>query len=455
MLLECHDGTTLRNPEATHRNPGTAVHTAMVRRRATTQQIDVVQAPLVPRWISLVGADGTVARHPLERRRLRIGSGDDVDVSVSDPHVSRLHCELEPTATGVILRDLGSTNGTFVGGAAIREVVLAPGVVAVLGSTRLFVDAETPATVMARFGGAVSSSPAMAAVFAVRDKLAASDVTVLLSGETGSGKDLLARAVHERSPRHAGPLVVFDCGAVTASLIESELFGHDKGAFTGAVADRAGAFERADGGTLFLDEIGELPIDLQPKLLRALEQREVRRLGGTDELPVDVRVIAATNRDLAAEVVAGRFRQDLYFRVTAAVVEVPPLRARAEDLPILVEQMLEGRARVTPAAMTALAAYDWPGNVRELRNVITTAVAMVDGPVLDVRHLMFPAAPARRERSLDELPLAGRTLEAIEKAAIRQTLDHEGGNKTRTARVLGIASSTLYEKIKKYGLNGG
>ncbi|KAB2889905.1 MAG: sigma-54-dependent Fis family transcriptional regulator, partial [Kofleriaceae bacterium] len=288
--------------------------------------------PAAPaRWVSVVAPDGTVEREPLSRRRLRIGSGTDVDLMVIDPHVSRLHCELEPTPVGVVLRDLGSTNGTYVGGAAIREVILHPGVVAVLGATRLFVETDAPVAEVLRFGSAVSVSPAMGAVFSMLEKLAASDVTVLLTGETGTGKDVLTRAAHEQSPRAQGPLVVFDCGAVTASLIESELFGHEKGAFTGAVAERAGAFERADGGTLFLDEIGEMPLDLQPRLLRALEQRQVRRVGGSDEISVDVRVIAATNRDLAAEVAAGRFRQDLYFRITAAVVEVPPLRARPED----------------------------------------------------------------------------------------------------------------------------
>ena len=422
----------------------------MPRRRDTTQQIDLLEPP-VARWVSVVAPDGTVEREPLGRRRLRIGSGSDVDLMVADQHVSRLHCELEPTPVGVVLRDLGSTNGTFVGGAAIREVILAPGVVAVLGSTRLFVETDAPVAELLRFGSAVSSSLSMGAVFSMLEKLAASEVTVLLTGETGTGKDVLARAVHEQSPRNSGPLVVFDCGAVTATLIESELFGHEKGAFTGAHAERAGAFERAAGGTLFLDEIGEMPLDLQPRLLRALEQREVRRVGGSIEIPVDVRVIAATNRDLAAEVAGGRFRQDLYFRVTAAVVEVPPLRARPEDLPILVEHMLEGRATATPAAMTALSAYDWPGNVRELRNVVNTAVAMLDGDVLDVRHLMFPSS-TRKERELDDLPLAGRTLEVIEKTAIKQTLDQEGGNKTRAAKKLGIAASTLYEKLKKYGL---
>ena len=423
----------------------------MARRRQTTQQLEPIQLPPA-RWMSLVAPDGSVTRQPIGRRRLRVGSGADADVLITDPLVSRLHCELEPTPAGVVLRDLGSTNGTLVGGAAIREAIMSPGVVAILGNTRLFVETDAPTAALARFGSALSAAPVMASVFAMLDKLAASEVTILLTGETGTGKDLLARAVHEQSPRGPGPLVVFDCGAVTPSLIESELFGHEKGAFTGAVAERAGAFERAHGGTLFLDEIGELPLDMQPKLLRALEQREVRRVGGSIELPVDVRVIAATNRDLAAEVAAARFRADLYFRVTAAVVEVPPLRARPEDLGLLVDQMLEGKAHATQAAMAALAAYDWPGNVRELRNVVMTALAMLDGPSLDVRHLMFPATSPRRDRELEELPLAGQTLEAIERAAIKQTLDREGGNRTRTAKALGIAQSTLYDKLKKYGL---
>ena len=219
----------------------------MARRRQPTQQLEPATA-LPARWVSLIAADGTVARQPLGRRRLRVGSGADADLIVVDPHVSGLHCELEPTPAGVVLRDLGSTNGTLVGGAAIREALLAPGVVAVIGSSRLVVESDAPTAALARFGGVTSAAPALAAVFAMLDKLAAAEVTIMLTGETGTGKDLLARAVHEVSPRGPGPLVVFDCGAVTATLIESELFGHEKGAFTGAVAERAGAFERAHGG---------------------------------------------------------------------------------------------------------------------------------------------------------------------------------------------------------------
>jgi DNA-binding NtrC family response regulator len=310
------------------------------------------------------------------------------------------------------------------------------------------------------FGTAVGTSGAMRRLFALLTRLAPTELTVTLIGETGTGKDVLAHALHGASPRAAQPFVVFDCGAVAPTLIESELFGHEKGAFTGAVAARQGAFERAHGGTLFLDEIGELSIDLQPKLLRALEQRKIRRVGGAQDVPFDLRVLAATNRDLESEVGQGKFRQDLFFRLSAAVLRVPPLRERPEDLPGLVERFLVEGGRplaVAPATLEALAAYDWPGNVRELKNVIAAAGALATGNTLEPKDLMFfrPQAPQVRRttpRSSDSLPLAGQSLEAVEKAAIEQTLHHYDGNRTRAAKALGIAASTLYEKIKKYGL---
>jgi DNA-binding NtrC family response regulator len=402
----------------------------------------------------VTGPDGREQRVPL-RTKIRLGSGSGVEVVVDDPHASRVHCEVEPMETGIVLRDLGSTNGTYVGGAVVKEALITPGTVVTFGTSRLVVEVEAEAGAeTATFGDAVAAGANMRAVFAMLARLAPTDVTILVTGETGVGKDVLARAIHKSSPRADGQLVVFDGGAVSPSLIESELFGHERGAFTGAHAERAGAFERADGGTLFLDEIGELPLDLQPRLLRALEQRAVRRIGGSAEMPVDVRVIAATNRDLGAEVAAGRFRQDLFFRLSAAVVHVPPLRERPEDLSVLIDRLIAdtGReCRVSGPAVAALRAYDWPGNIRELKNVITTALAMVDGPLLEMRHLMFPGS-ARRQPSLDDLPLGGRTLDAVERAAIRQTLEQVGGNRSKAARALGIAPSTLYEKIKRYGL---
>lgn len=296
-------------------------------------------------------------------------------------------------------------------------------------------------------------SPAMRRVFELLEPLARAEVTVTLIGETGTGKDVLARTIHQQSARAEGPFVVFDCGAVAPNLAESELLGHERGAFTGALGIHAGAFERADGGTLFLDEVGELPLDLQTRLLRVLGNRSVRRVGGTQDRPVDVRVVAATNRDLQTEVAAGRFRQDLYFRLAAAVVQIPALRERREDIPALVSRLLEDLGHrevdVTKPALDVLLARPWPGNVRELKNALACAVAFLDGTSLEARHLRFPAA-AESRRELPELRLAGLTLDRIEREAIEQTLRQTQGNKARAAEILGIAPSTLYAKLKKY-----
>lgn len=308
------------------------------------------------------------------------------------------------------------------------------------------------------FGRVVARSSAMHEVFDVLERFAKTDVTVTFCGETGVGKDVLAHALHSQSARADAPLVVFDCGAVAANLAESELLGHERGAFTGAITAHAGAFERAHGGTLFLDEIAELPIDVQPRLLRALESRRVRRVGGKVDRRVDVRVIAATNRDLRADVAAGRFREDLFFRLAVAVVAIPPLRKRLEDLPQLVYGLLSdlGRPdlRVSDAALTALRAHAWPGNIRELKNALACAVAFVEEgtAALEQRHLRLLSAAPDDESGLDGLPLAGQALERIERVAIRQTLAQADGNKMYAARALGIAVSTLYEKLKKYGL---
>jgi transcriptional regulator with PAS, ATPase and Fis domain len=296
----------------------------------------------------------------------------------------------------------------------------------------------------------------MSEVLSVVGRLAPTDVTVTLTGETGTGKDVFAHMVHDMSPRASHPFVVFDCGAVPANLVESELFGHERGAFTGAHAEHPGAFERAQGGTLFLDEIGELPLDLQPRLLRALDNHAVRRVGGTADRRVDVRIVAATNRDLGALVSAKQFRQDLYFRLAAAIIQLPPLRDRLDDLPLLVPRLLRdlGREETTipEPTVAALRAHSWPGNVRELKNVLATALALVGGSgAPEPRHLRFVASPSE-ETTLDRLPLGGHSLVALERAAIRQTLLTARGNKVHAAKVLGIAPSTLYEKLKKYGL---
>jgi DNA-binding NtrC family response regulator len=309
---------------------------------------------------------------------------------------------------------------------------------------------------LVRLGGVATVSPAMREVLAMTARLARTDVTITFTGETGTGKDVMAHLVHDESPRHAEPFVVFDCGAVPPNLAESELFGHERGSFTGAVTAHEGAFERARGGTVFLDEVGELPLDLQPKLLRVLESRCVRRVGGGRDRPVNVRVVAATNRDLAALVAAREFREDLYFRLMAAVVSVPALRSRLDDLPLLVPRLLKdlGRADVTvsPEAFAVIRAHPWPGNVRELKNTLAGALAFLEGRTVEPHHLRFLSRAAERP-ALERLPLGGHRLESIERAAIRQTLAHTAHNKTQAAQLLGIAVSTLYEKLKKYDLN--
>jgi DNA-binding NtrC family response regulator len=431
-------------------------------------------------WLVIAAGTDHEERVAIGDRPVRLGSDEDNDVVVADAHVSRRHAEVRRTSEGVVVRDLGSKNGTFVGGVRVKEALLEPGSIITLGATDLRFESDAgaaagaaprrapdatrksgPAAALSaptegpsRFGEAVGTSPAMRSVFALLERVAPTELTVTITGETGTGKDVLARGIHAASPRKGGPFVVFDCGAVAPTLIESELFGHERGAFTGAVGEHRGAFERADGGTLFLDEVGELALDLQPKLLRALEQRRVRRVGGAADQEVDVRIVAATNRDLEKEVAAGRFRQDLYYRLSAATVAVPPLRERVADLPVLVETILAGTnkpMRVARETLEALAGYDWPGNVRELKNAVQGAAALADGDVLEPRHLIF-FKPRRRAPTIDSLPLAGRSLESIERAAIAQTLRQFDGNKTRAARALGIAPSTLYEKIKKYGL---
>jgi DNA-binding NtrC family response regulator len=307
------------------------------------------------------------------------------------------------------------------------------------------------------FGRLATRSPAMCEVFDALERFARSDVTVTLLGDTGVGKEVLAHTLHMQSARSNAPFVVFDCGAVAPNLVESELLGHERGAFTGAIAAHPGAFERAHGGTLFLDEIGELPLDLQPRLLRALENRAVRRVGGRQERAVDVRMVAATNRNLRAEVAAGRFREDLLFRLAVAVVRVPPLRARLDDLPELVSGLLADLGRpglpVAPETFDILRAHSWSGNVRELKNTLSCAVALLDSPVetLEPHHLRLLHDPGSQS-GLDALPLAGVSLNDLERAAIRQTLGRAAGNKAVAARSLGIAVSTLYEKIRKYGL---
>ncbi len=390
---------------------------------------------------------------------LIVGSGPDAGLPINDETVSRYHLELQARPEGIRVRDLKSTNGTFVSGARVDELWVVEETALRVGKTLLRIvleeaDVETPAYDAPLFGGAVGSSTAMRKLFGLLERVAATDSTVMLLGETGTGKEMLAHAVHNASPRAAGPLVVLDCGAVAANLIESELFGHAKGAITGALARRDGAFVRANGGTLFLDEVAELPLDLQPKLLRALESRVVKPVGADQSTEVDLRVIAATHRDLDEEVKAGRLRQDLYFRLAVVVVRVPPLRERRDDIPLLVSHFLEVLGRpefeLPPALLSRLMEHPWPGNARELRNVVERALVGNGDPLAGPSG---QSGPARAD--LTQLPFKAakeQLIESFSREYVQALLDRCGGNISEVARTAGIARNWVHHLVSKYGL---
>ena len=307
----------------------------------------------------------------------------------------------------------------------------------------------------------VGSSPVMRAALDVARKVAPHSATVLVSGESGTGKELVARLIHRESPRAGGPFVAVNCGAIPEALLESELFGHEKGAFTGATRAKAGLFEEAHNGTLFLDEIGELPAALQVKLLRALQEGDVRRVGSTEAKVVDVRVIAATNRDLGADVASGRFRADLFYRINVVAIALPPLRERPEDLAELVQFFLARHATrmgltargISPAAMRVLAEHTWPGNVRELEHAIERALVMTGGAVIEPSDLppLLRSSDERAGGADGTLSVKRQTTE-LEKALIRRALEHTRGNRTRAARLLELSHRALLYKIREYGL---
>jgi two-component system, NtrC family, response regulator AtoC len=306
-----------------------------------------------------------------------------------------------------------------------------------------------------RFRDLLSKSPAMQAIFELARTAARSSSTILVLGESGTGKEVLARAIHAESPRAEGPFVAVSCAALTESLLESELFGHERGAFTGAIARRKGKFEAAHGGTLFLDEVGDVGPKLQLDLLRVLEERKFHRVGGNEPIEVDVRIVAATNRDLKKAVADGRFRDDLFYRLNVIPILIPPLRQRREDVPLLVESFVERLAAemkkrldgVSAEAMAALMGHDWPGNVRELRNVLERGAVVAAGPVIQLADLGLPSRAEAPPR-----PGALASLEEVEKRHVAAVLSHVGGNVSQSARILGIDRVTLYNKMRKYGI---
>ncbi len=458
----------------------------------------------------LVVVSGADQGKELEIIKPRVTGGRSIisDLELADKAVSGTHFEIAARDDGYRLRDLNSRNGVYVGDLRVREVYLRPGTVFRIGHTSIQFQSTTDVVEIElskrdRFDAIIGGSASMREIFAQLEKVAPSDLTVMITGETGTGKEMVARAVHNTSARKNKPFVVLDCGSIPRDLIESTLFGHEKGSFTGAIGQHVGCFEQANGGTIFLDEIGELDITLQPKLLRVLEQREIKRVGGDRTTKVDVRVLAATNRDLREEVNRGHFREDLYFRLSVVHVELPPMRERREDVASLANHFLRdiaGRRGMQmtfgPDAMVAMIGHSWPGNVREMRNVVERAAALSDGPVITRADLVFgremgpsvsashdlakagavAAQRAAAKQAGVEMPTGGgpaifdaallkpglgfkqakqTVVDAFESAYLEALLTRNDGNITRSAHEAGLTRYHLRELLKRHGLKGG
>jgi DNA-binding NtrC family response regulator len=417
--------------------------------------------------------------------RVTVGSAPDNSLVLTDPAVSRHHLEFQVHDQGFLVHDLDSTNGTRFRGARVQEVMLGLGAEIRLGSTVLRIERgeETSQRVEGKqaFGGLIGTAPSMQELYGLLSAVAPTDVTVLIEGETGTGKELVAQEVHRQSPRGQFPYAVVDCGAMPANLIESELFGHERGAFTGAVTSRDGVMEKARGGVVFFDEIGELPLPLQTRLLRMLDQRMVKRVGSNLERKVDVRIIAATNRNLEREVQAGRFRQDLFYRLAAVRIFVPPLRKRTEDIPILARHFLwqagcaDPDRVLNPELLRFLCTRKWPGNVRELRNVVERAVVLTDGstPTITPSMLPEPSEPRASEASQPRPSIRGPWLADVlpddyldqpfpdgkedlvsqfEELYLERLVSRHGRNISRIARDAGVDRKLVRRLLRKHGL---
>jgi len=398
--------------------------------------------------------------------RLLVGQGPACELRLTDSTVSRRHAAFEVSDNELHFTDLGSTNRSYAGGFALVEAYLRGGEVLRLGNTSIRVDRlegehNLPVASAMRFGRVVGASLEMRRLYPLCQRIAASQIPVIVEGETGTGKEVLAESLHESGPRASGPFMVFDCTAVPPSLVESELFGHERGAFTGAVSTRKGVFEQANGGTLFVDEIGDLDASLQPKLLRAIERSEVRRVGGDRWLPVDVRIIAATRRDLDREVQAGRFRDDLFFRLAVARIELPPLRARRGDVNVLANhfwKQLGGAEGAIPFdVLRHFEEYSWPGNVRELYNAVARRIALGD-VALQRPPRGTPSEPPSAPRASDfidevialNLSLPGarqRVVDELERRYVERVVAMHGGNVSRAAAASGLAHR-YFQKIR-------
>jgi transcriptional regulator with PAS, ATPase and Fis domain len=411
----------------------------------------------------------------VNRDTYTIGSGDHNDLVIGDSTVSKRHCEIIVEESGYQIRDLDSTNGTMVQGVRVSSAHLAPGAEIQIGKSRIVFcplqdSNDIPLSSKEAFGKMLGRSIPMRRIFYLAETYSPSDATIMITGETGTGKEVLAEEIHNHSNRKNKPFIVIDCAAISKDFMESEIFGHVKGAFTGANSDRQGAFELADGGTVFLDEIGDLLPDLQPKLLRVLEKREIRRVGSNDLRKIDVRIISATNRNLANEVNENRFREDLYYRLSVVHLELPPLRRRKDDIPLIVKKFLttlHGDDALSQVAdldvtMDVLKRHEWPGNVRELRNLVELAFYSEKRPVDLSSFLSFGSLRAGRKPN-DEPDMSFTTdrpfkdakndlIEEFEKAYLNDLLARNRQNISQSAREAGIERAYLQRLIRKYGM---
>ncbi len=387
---------------------------------------------------------------------IRIGRGKKNQIILPDSIVSRKHARLVRHGSGFMLID-ESRNGTLMKGKKVSNVRLESGAEFEIGPFRIQFDEdvydwdreteENRVLEKESFQGIVGTSPTIRNLFEFIKRVSASDGTVLVNGETGTGKELVARAVHTLSVRAKGPFVAINCSAISPDLVESELFGHEKGSFTGAVKSRKGAFEQASGGTLLLDEVGELSLALQPKLLRVLEEGVIRRVGSQIENEVDVRVVAATHRDLKEEVDNGNFRADLLYRLFVLPLFVPPLRERKEDIGLLTSYFLSSRGELAPEAQQHLVDHPWPGNVRELKNVLERACIMKEDGLIEPEDLIFLKEEGKEREFSDD-----HSLEDLEKMYYSRALEKSNGSIRAAAKSLGIPKSTFFDRLKKYGL---
>lgn len=411
----------------------------------------------------------------LTRPLIRVGTRKENEIALKDETMSREHFSIRQHKEGYSLHDEGSLNGVFINGIRVKEAFLTSGSVIRAGKTEMkFLPMDETFEVVpskkTRFVDLIGGSTAMRKIYTIIEKVAPSDVTVIIEGESGTGKELIAAAIHAKSKRNKKDFIVFDCSAVAENLIESELFGHEKGSFTGATGLRHGAFELADKGTIFLDEIGELNIEMQPKLLRVLESRTIRRVGGDRPIPVDVRVVAATNRNLENEVKKGNFREDLFYRLNVVPIYLPPLRKRKEDIPAIVDHFIKTHNEQNPeraaegissSAMELLLSYEWPGNVRELRNTISRALSFMESSQImpdDIpERIRIPVAKAELDIR-DDLGFKDAKeawIASFEKQYLAEVLQRNSYNISAAAKEAGIDRKSVQRLIKKYGLNVG